>query len=131
MTEQIMPLIRYSMVIEWSDEDNAFIVTVPELVGCRTHGQTYEEAVKNGQEVLEMFVMIAYGVGDYLLSPNKFVYRWWSDEQIEVQGLRLNHGDDGDMLPYQERDADSLIAAEQKWREQGSKAKREWREAKS
>jgi len=36
---------HYSMVIEWSDEDQVYIVTVPELPGCRTHGATYEEAV--------------------------------------------------------------------------------------
>ncbi len=29
---------HYSMVIEWSDEDEAYIVTVPELPGCITHG---------------------------------------------------------------------------------------------
>lgn len=40
--------LHYSMIIEWSDEDNAFIVTVPELPGCRTHGATYEEVVKQG-----------------------------------------------------------------------------------
>ena len=37
---------HYSMIIQWSDEDNAYIVTVPELPGCQTHGETYEEAVQ-------------------------------------------------------------------------------------
>ncbi len=37
---------HYTMVIQWSEEDNAYIVTVPELPGCITHGDTYEEAVK-------------------------------------------------------------------------------------
>ncbi len=31
MSEPHPPELRYSMVIEWSDEDNAFIFTVPEL----------------------------------------------------------------------------------------------------
>ena len=39
---------HYSMNIQWSDEDQAYIVTVPELPGCKTHGATYEEAVKPG-----------------------------------------------------------------------------------
>lgn len=39
---------RYSMVIEWSEEDKAYIVSVPELPGCRTHGLTYEEAARQG-----------------------------------------------------------------------------------
>jgi predicted RNase H-like HicB family nuclease len=47
---------HYSMVIQWSVPDNTYIVTVPELPGCKTHGDTYEEALKNGQEVLELWI---------------------------------------------------------------------------
>jgi predicted RNase H-like HicB family nuclease len=47
---------KYSMIIEWSDEDDAFIVTLPEFPNNRTHGSTYEEAARNGQEVLEMLI---------------------------------------------------------------------------
>jgi antitoxin HicB len=47
---------RYSMIIQWSDEDDAFLVTLPEFGGCRTHGTTYEEAARNGREVLELLV---------------------------------------------------------------------------
>ena len=44
------------MIIEWSNEDNAYIVTVPELPGLKTHGSTYEEAARNGQEVIELWI---------------------------------------------------------------------------
>ena len=47
---------RYSMYIQWSVEDNAYLVTVPELPGCITHGATYEEAVKHGQEAIESWI---------------------------------------------------------------------------
>lgn len=47
---------KYSMVIEWSDEDDAFIVSLPEFPNNRTHGATYEEAAHNGQEVLDMLI---------------------------------------------------------------------------
>jgi antitoxin HicB len=47
---------RYSIIIEWSDEDDAYIVTLPEFPTCHTHGATREEALKNGQEVLELLV---------------------------------------------------------------------------
>ncbi len=46
----------YSMVIQWSVEDNTFIVTVSELPGLKTHGSTYEEAARNGQEVIELWI---------------------------------------------------------------------------
>ncbi len=45
--------LHYSMVIQWSDDDHVYIVTVPELPGCMTHGATYEEAVEQGKEAIE------------------------------------------------------------------------------
>ncbi len=69
--------LKYSMVIEWSDEDNAYIVTVPELPGCRTHGFTYEEAVEQGQEVIEGWIDVARSKGRPVPSPRTFVY--WSN----------------------------------------------------
>jgi antitoxin HicB len=46
---------RYSILIQWSDEDQCYIVTLPEFGKyARTHGDTYEEAIKNAQEVLEL-----------------------------------------------------------------------------
>ena len=44
------------MFIQWSEEDQVYIVTVPELPGLKTHGETYEEAARNGQEVIELWV---------------------------------------------------------------------------
>lgn len=63
---------RYSMLIEWSDEDQAYLVTLPEWAdrvnfgGPVTHGATYEAAVKNGREVLEMLVASAHESGEAL-----------------------------------------------------------------
>ena len=47
---------HYSMVIQWSIEDDVYIVTVPELPGCITHGATYQEAARQGQDALESWV---------------------------------------------------------------------------
>ncbi len=47
---------RYNMTIQWSDEDETFVVTLPEFLDCKTHGDTYEEAVKSGQEVLSLLI---------------------------------------------------------------------------
>jgi predicted RNase H-like HicB family nuclease len=51
---------HYSMVIQWSEEDRLFLVHLPEFPWQQfhTHGRTYEEAAKNGQEVIETFVEI-------------------------------------------------------------------------
>ena len=47
---------HYSMVLEWEPEGGVYVVSVPELPGCRTHGSTYEETVKHGQEVIELWI---------------------------------------------------------------------------
>lgn len=66
-------LIQYSMLIEWSEEDQAYLVTLPEwssqVVMPVTHGDTYSEAVKNGQEVLEMLINDAKRNGEPLPQP--------------------------------------------------------------
>lgn len=51
---------RYSMVIEWSEEDQVFVVSLPEfadrvMMPC-ADGKTYEEAARNGHEVIETLV---------------------------------------------------------------------------
>lgn len=44
---------RYYIIIQWSDEDRCFVVSIPEWGEfCHTHGDTYEAALKNAQEVL-------------------------------------------------------------------------------
>ncbi|MBE9047120.1 type II toxin-antitoxin system HicB family antitoxin [Pleurocapsales cyanobacterium LEGE 10410] len=49
--------LHYSILIQWSDEDQCYIVSLPEFGKyARTHGDTYEEAVKNAREVLELLI---------------------------------------------------------------------------
>jgi predicted RNase H-like HicB family nuclease len=40
------------MIIAWSEPDQSFVLRVPELVGCTTHGDTYEEAVEQAKDVI-------------------------------------------------------------------------------
>lgn len=68
--------LHYSMIIEWSDEDAIYIVTVPELLGCVTHGLTYEEAVRQGKEAIEGWVESARADGDPVPKPRTFTH--WS-----------------------------------------------------
>jgi predicted RNase H-like HicB family nuclease len=68
--------LHYSMAIHWSDEDSVYIVSFPEweahgLIG-HTHGDTYDEAVKNGQEVLKMLIESAQRDGEVLPRPITF-----------------------------------------------------------
>lgn len=50
--------LPYTIVIQWSDEDQCYLVHLPEFPSqpFHTHGDTYEEATKNAQEVLELLI---------------------------------------------------------------------------
>jgi predicted RNase H-like HicB family nuclease len=61
--------IRYEMVIYWSDEDNVFIVEVPELPGCMVDGQTYQEAVANAETVIQEWIETAKELGRPVPQP--------------------------------------------------------------
>ena len=64
---------RYRMLIEWSEEDQVFVVTLPEFPCNRTHGATYEEAARNGQEVLDLLIDTCEKEGRPLPPPRLFV----------------------------------------------------------
>ena len=61
---------HYSMVIQWSIEDEIYIVSLPEF-GDRvhTHGDTYAEAIQHGEEVLELLVEEYQSQGRTLPTP--------------------------------------------------------------
>ncbi len=64
---------RYSIILQWSDEDNCFVVSLPEWGDfCHTHGDTYEEALQNAQEVLEMLIESAIEEGETLPTPQTY-----------------------------------------------------------
>jgi predicted RNase H-like HicB family nuclease len=65
---------RYSMLIQWSAEDEAYVVTFREFPGAHTHGASYEEAVKNGEDVLELLASAYRTDGKRLPEPADFRY---------------------------------------------------------
>lgn len=64
---------HYTIIIQWSDEDQCYVVSLPEWGEfCHTHGDTYEEALKNAQEVLELLIESALAEGEPLPQPKTF-----------------------------------------------------------
>ncbi|MBE9198724.1 MULTISPECIES: type II toxin-antitoxin system HicB family antitoxin [unclassified Nodularia (in: cyanobacteria)] len=62
--------MKYTIIIQWSNEDECFVVSLPEWGEfCHTHEDTYEEACKNAQEVLEMLIETALENGEPLPEP--------------------------------------------------------------
>ena len=67
--------MRYTIVVQWSEEDQCFVVLLPEFTDVMqpcTHGDTYDEAFKNAQEVLELLVESALKAGEPLPEPKRF-----------------------------------------------------------
>jgi predicted RNase H-like HicB family nuclease len=75
---QLRADMKYSMLIQWSDEDQAYVVTLPEWEAaghaCRTHGATYSEAASKGEEMLAFVLDAARHDGDALPQPNILSY---------------------------------------------------------
>ncbi len=62
-------MIRYEVIIYWSNEDDAFIAEVPELPGCAADGHSYEEAVTNVQTVIQEWIEKAQELGRPIPQP--------------------------------------------------------------
>lgn len=43
----------YRFVVEWSEEDEAFVARVPALPNCAAHGDTADEAIREVQEAAQ------------------------------------------------------------------------------
>ncbi|MGB3208319.1 MAG: type II toxin-antitoxin system HicB family antitoxin [Crinalium sp.] len=62
--------MKYSILIQWSDEDQAYVASLPEWGKyARTHGETYEEALENAKEILEDLVYGFQETGKLLPEP--------------------------------------------------------------
>jgi predicted RNase H-like HicB family nuclease len=65
--------LRYSIIIEWSDEDQVFIVSLPEWGDLvHTHGATYEEALQQGKELIGGLMSTRQERGEPLPIPRVF-----------------------------------------------------------
>lgn len=53
----------YQMIFYWSDEDQAYIVEVPELPGCMADGPTRQQALANAEVVIQEWVETAQKLG--------------------------------------------------------------------
>ena len=63
---------KYSMIMSWSEEDQVYIVSVPELPGCMADGKTPEEAVKQAQIVINLWIETALEDGEEIPKPHLF-----------------------------------------------------------
>lgn len=62
-------IYRYEIIIYWSSDDEAFIAEVPELAGCMTDGNTYQEALANAEVIIQEWIETANDLGREIPEP--------------------------------------------------------------
>lgn len=61
--------LKYELIIYWSQDDEGFIAEVPELAGCISDGQTYQEAVANVEVIIQEWIETATELGRPIPKP--------------------------------------------------------------
>lgn len=52
-------MYNYEIIIYWSEEDDSFIAEIPELPGCMADGVSYQDALANAENAIELWVKTA------------------------------------------------------------------------
>ncbi len=62
-------MYKYEIIIYWDDQDHIYIAEVPELPGCSAHGNTYNNALNNAKEAIQLWIDTAKEFGDPVPEP--------------------------------------------------------------
>ncbi|HHT9124366.1 MAG TPA: type II toxin-antitoxin system HicB family antitoxin [Candidatus Brocadiia bacterium] len=62
-------MLKYEIILYWSNEDQVFIAEVPELPGCMAHGDTQEAALSSIKEAIQLWIDTAKEFGDPIPEP--------------------------------------------------------------
>ncbi len=62
-------MYKYEIIIYWSNEDKVYVAEVPELPGCSAHGVSYDEALANAKEAIQLWIDTANEFGDPVPEP--------------------------------------------------------------
>jgi predicted RNase H-like HicB family nuclease len=60
---------KYELIVFWSEDDQCFLVEVPELAGCMADGNSYAEAVANAELVIQKWLETATELGRPIPTP--------------------------------------------------------------
>ena len=62
-------MVKYEVIIYWSDDDQAYLAEVPELPGCMADGMTYQEALSNVEVIIREWIETARELGRSIPEP--------------------------------------------------------------
>ena len=68
-------MIKYEVILYWSEEDKAFIAEAPELPGCVADGETYQQALASLEVIIHEWIETARELGRAIPEPKgRLVY---------------------------------------------------------
>ena len=62
-------MYKYGIVLYWSSEDGAFVAEAPQLPGCMAHGATQEDALREMNEAIRLWIDTSRELGDPVPEP--------------------------------------------------------------
>jgi antitoxin HicB len=89
--------MKYAIVVAYSDEDQGYIATAPELPGCSAFGETEEEAIREVKVAVSLWLSAAKRAGRKVPEPivekkfkNRFPLRIPEDlrRRLELEAKR-------------------------------------------
>jgi predicted RNase H-like HicB family nuclease len=60
---------KYERIVFWSEDDQKWIVDVPELAGCMADGETISQALENAENVISEWIETAQSLGREIPKP--------------------------------------------------------------
>ena len=63
---------NYTIVIQWSENNNCFVATLPEWGESYQCGNSYEEALANARQALEVLIQSSLSAGRILPEAQTF-----------------------------------------------------------
>lgn len=68
--KEVLSVAKYSMIVSWSEDDNCYLVSVPDLPGCMADGETPQKAVENAQVIIAEWIETAQMLGREIPKPS-------------------------------------------------------------
>ena len=56
-------MLKYEIILYWSNEDQVFVAEAPELPGCMAHGEDQETALRNVKDAIQFWIEPAQELG--------------------------------------------------------------------
>jgi len=64
---------KYSVFIQYEPCDNIFVASIPELKGCKAHGDTREDAIREIKIAMELWLEDMKENGELIPEPMLYV----------------------------------------------------------